>query len=173
MTANIAGYDVNFRRIVGRGAIGLVYLATDKDGTKIAAKQVDETRSEKKAVRELENAQKHSLLNHQNIVKILHICNEKETGELWIFMEYLSGGDLNNFFINHYTEFQAMKVDLMIQMSRGLHFLHGSKNGPKICHRDIKPENILIHNIQSEGRSELLVVRTTFWRGFLCRQEPS
>ncbi len=45
MTDNIAGYEVNFRDRLGRGAIGLVYKAKDKNGITIAAKQVDTTRS--------------------------------------------------------------------------------------------------------------------------------
>ncbi len=137
MTENIAGYDVNFRRRLGRGAIGFVYLATDKNGVTIAAKQVDNMRSDRAAIREIDNAQKQSRLDHKNIVKILHVVNEED---IWVFMEYLDGGDLGNFAINHYAELKSMRVDLMIQILRGLSYLHDSK----ICHRDIKPENILV-----------------------------
>ncbi len=59
MSEEVAGYLVNFRKHLGRGAIGNVYMATDRDGRSIAAKHVDRSKSDKAAVRELKNAQKH------------------------------------------------------------------------------------------------------------------
>ncbi len=151
MSDEIAGYIVNFRKRLGRGAIGTVYLATDKDGNKIAAKQVDNLRSEKSAVRELQNAQKHLGLNHENIAKIFDIYNEED---VWVFMEYCEGGDLNDYSRRHYDQLQENKVNIMAQISRGLAFLHKSK----IAHRDIKPENILI---QPTAGVELVTVKLT------------
>ncbi len=155
MTANIAGYQVNLLRRIGRGAIGNVYKAKDKGGTTIAAKQVDMTRSERAALRELQSAQKHSKPSHDNIVKIFHILNEEK--EIWVFMEYLSEGDLNTFATNYFSEFNKLKIDMMTQMTRGLVFLHDQK----ICHRDIKPENILIEVLQSSVETKMVTVKLT------------
>ncbi len=138
MTATIAGYEVNFRKHIGRGAIGNVYQAKNKNGIIIAAKEVDLTRSERAAIREIDSARKHSKLKHDNIVKIFHILNAEDDN--WIFMEYLEEGDLNNFAHNHFEQFCQTKFDLMTQMCKELSFLHDLK----ICHRDIKPENILV-----------------------------
>ncbi len=137
MTDEIAGYKVNFRKQLGRGAIGNVYMARDNDGSKIAAKQVDNLRSERAAVRELENARRHVRLNHENIVKIFHILNEEE---IWVFMELCEGGNLNNYSKEHFSDLQENKINIMHQMSKGLAFLHSCR----IAHRDMKPENILI-----------------------------
>ncbi len=104
MTDNIAGYEVNFRKRIGRGAIGNVYTAKDINGAIIAAKEVDSSRSERSAVRELENAQKQFKLSHPNIVKIFLICN-KEDG-IWVFMEYLEGRDLKYYAREHNSELQ-------------------------------------------------------------------
>ncbi len=161
MTDHIAGYEVNFRKRIGRGAIGNVYKAKDKDGDTIAAKQVDISCSERALVRELENTQKQKKLNHENIVKILHLYNEED---IWIFMEYIDGGDINGYSKNHFEDLQRNKVDVMIQMSRGLKFLHDLK----IAHRDIKPENALIQHI-SHG-SQILVKLTDF--GLAKFQDP-
>ena len=150
MTDNIAGFEVNFRKRIGRGAIGNIYKAKNKDGITIAAKQVDMFRSEKAAIRELEGAQKHFKLDHENIVKIFHILNEDD--DIWIFMEYLRDGDLNNYAKNHFSKFNEIRMDLMIQISKGLRFLHDLN----ICHRDIKPENILI-----ESTDESVTVKLT------------
>ncbi len=147
MTFNIDGYEVQYRKQLGRGHYGTVYLARDKDGLTIAAKEVDTSRSE---VRELKNAQKHSRLNHENIVKILHIFNEEneEEGvmkkEVWVFMEYIKGGDLNQYSMNNFEDFQTNRTNIMIETAKGLSFLHKLK----VAHRDIKPENILIESKQ-------------------------
>ncbi len=140
MTEKIAGFEVNFRKSLGRGAIGNVYMATGKDGSNIAAKQVDKTRSERSALRELGNALKLKQLLHENIVEILHIYDEED---IWIFMEFCSGGDLNNSSRKNFKELQKNKFDIMIHVSRGLAFLHSLR----IAHRDIKPENILIQPV--------------------------
>ncbi len=152
MTDNIAGYEVNFRKRIGRGAIGNVYKAKDKDGVDIAAKQVDMTKSERAGLRELESAKKHSKLDHENIIQIFHIVNDEE--DVWVFMEYICDGDLNNYAINHFAQFNEIKINLMTQISRGVNFLHDLK----ICHRDIKPENILI---QSGVESKSVTVKLT------------
>ncbi len=151
MTEEIAGYLVNFRKRLGRGAIGNVYKATDKDGSTIAAKQVDSSRSERSAVRELQNAQRHAMLNHENIVNIFKILNEED---IWVFMEYCDGGDLNDYSKQHFSELQENKISMMYQMSKGLAFLHSQR----IAHRDIKPENILV---KPKSGSSLVPVKLT------------
>ncbi len=151
-TCTIAGYEVFLRKRIGRGAIGYVYKAKDKHGTIIAAKEVDSSRSERSAVRELENAQKQSKLNHPNIVKIFHICNEEDG--IWVFMEFLGGRDLKHYAREHNEELQKNTLELMIQVSKGLNFLHQSK----IAHRDVKPENILLEPL-TEGRP--IIVKLT------------
>ncbi len=151
MTDEIAGYLVNFRKRLGRGAIGNVYMAKDKDAMPVAAKQVDSSRSERAAVRELENAQRHVQLTHENIVKIFHILNEED---IWVFMEFCEGGDLNHYSKEHFHELQDNKISIMHQISRGLAFLHSYR----ISHRDIKPENVLIRPNQ---QSTLPTVKLT------------
>ncbi len=151
MTDEIAGYLVNFRKRLGRGAIGNVYMATDKDGNKVAAKQVDSSRSERSAVRELQNAQRHALLIHENIVKIFEILNEED---IWVFMEYCEGGDLNDYSKKCFSEMQEKKISIMHQTAKGLAFLHNQR----IVHRDIKPENVLV---KPNSGSSLVTVKLT------------
>ena len=154
MTANIGGYDVYLMKRIGRGAIGTVYRAKDQDGSTVAAKQLEANMAEKKLVRELENAHKQLKLNHENIVKIFHIYNDEEHEDMWVFMEYLNGGDLCMYAMKNFTQFEETKFDLIIQISKGLAFLHDLK----ICHRDIKPENILI---QPGGADKPICVKLT------------
>ncbi len=154
MTDIIGGYKVNLRARIGRGAIGTVFTAKDQDDNLVAAKQVDEKMAEKTLVRELENAHKQKRLNHENIVKILHIYSEQPDEDTWVFMEYLNGGDLNKYALKNFAKFFETKLDTMVQMARGLAFLHESK----ICHRDIKPENILI---EDKGNDQPICVKLT------------
>ncbi len=165
-TCTIAGYEVFLRRTIGRGAIGYVYKAKDKQGTIIAAKEVDSSRSERSAIRELENAQKQSKLSHPNIVKIFHICNEEDG--IWVFMEFLGGRDLKHYAREHNSDLHKNRVELMLQISRGLNFLHESK----IAHRDIKPENILLEPLAE--RRPIVVKLTDFGLArFLDPQDPT
>ncbi len=151
MSVEIAGYTINLRKRLGKGALGIVYTATDKDGSTVAAKEVDSARSERSALRELDNARKQKQLEHENIVKIFHIHNEED---IWVFMEHCCGGDLNTYSKTHYDQFQILKLEIMAQMTKGLEFLHGLR----IAHRDIKPENTLI---QSESETQGVVVKLT------------
>ena len=161
MGNDIAGYIVNFGRCLGRGAIGTVYLATDKDGTTVAAKQVDTTRSERSAVKELQNSRKQLGLQHENIVKIFNIYIDEDS---WVFMEYCEGGDLNEYSRKHYNELQENRINIMTEISRGLSFLHDSR----VIHRDIKPENILIQPVA--GVEQVAVKLADF--GLATFQEP-
>ena len=135
-------YSIHLRQRLGSGIIGTVYMATDENGSSVAAKEVDATRSERGAIRELENAFKQRQLDHDNIIKILHMHNEKET---WLFLEFCEEGDLSQYASNHFADLQKNRLGLMTQMSNGLLFLHKSR----IAHRDIKPGNILIQMSKS------------------------
>ncbi len=120
----------------------------------MAAKEIDKIKdlSSKAALRELENAHKQKQLNHENIVKIQDIYRDDE--QIWLFIEFCNGGDLNDFAKTHFQEFNAQKISLMKQIAEGLHFLHANR----IAHRDMKPENILIQHQASE---ETVTVKLT------------
>ena len=151
MSDEIAGYTINFRKRLGKGAIGNVYVATDRNGRKVAAKEVDSKRSERSALRELDNAWKQKQLEHENIVEILHIHDDEDT---WVFMEYCSAGDLNTYSKTNFQQLQEFKLEIMAQITKGLEFLHSLR----IAHRDIKPENILVKN---ESPATGIVVKLT------------
>lgn len=75
-------------------------------------------------------------LNHDNLVRILEI-NKTSDDELFVVMEYLSGGTLRTCIEEFREPDQA--IGLVKQIATGLAYLH--ENG--FVHRDIKPENIL------------------------------
>ncbi len=100
----------------------------------------------------MENSHKQKQLKHENIVKILDIYSDSE--EIWMFLEFCNGGDLNNFAQMNFEEFQERKTLIMTQIAEGLEFLHGLR----IAHRDMKPENILI---QQEAGAQPITVKLT------------
>ncbi len=134
----LAGYAIFLRKRLGRGAFGTVYKALDSNGCTVAAKEIDKDHNSRGALREIDNANKQRKLNHENIVKILDVNNEED--EMWMFLEYCDGGDLNTYSRNHFQELKNNQLRVMKETAKGLHFLHKLR----IAHRDIKPENILI-----------------------------
>ncbi len=148
---HIAGYDVDLRDRLGRGGYGTVYKAKDSEGTIVAAKEIDKDPSSRAVLKELENSTKQQQLHHENIAKILDIHNGSE---IWMFLEFCNGGDLNNFARSQFKEFNDGKLLIMKQTAEGLKFLHDLR----IAHRDIKPENILI---QHKTDSQCITVKLT------------
>ncbi len=139
MTHQVAGYKIYLRKRLGRGAFGTVYRATKEDEDKeVAAKEIDKDRNSRGAIREIKNAHKQRQLIHDNIVRILHIHEDKE--EIWMFFELCDGGDINHYAQEHFKEFTEIHLTIMRDIVCGLHFLHELR----IAHRDIKPENVLI-----------------------------
>lgn len=135
-------YDVSLE--LGKGQFGLVKLGVNKitrekvavkiiSKTKLSAKDADLIKSEIDIMQFLKNS------NNQNIVKMIDLF-ENETN-IYIVMEYLSGGNLHTYLTEKgeiLTEIQVKEI--MRQIVDGVRYLH--KFG--IIHRDLKPENILL-----------------------------
>ena len=151
---SIAGYTVYLRDHLGRGGYGTVYKAKDGKGTVVAAKEIDKDPTSRGALKELENSIKQKQLNHKNIVKILDIYSDDK--EMWMFLEFCNGGDLNTYARAHFQEFNRRKLIIMTEIAEGLQFLHDLR----IAHRDMKPENILIQH--QAGEQSITVKLTDF-----------
>jgi len=78
------------------------------------------------------------LVDHPNIVKLIDICDTKDT--LFIIMELMEGGELYDEIVKRklFTEKDASFI--MYQLFLALEYLH--KRG--IVHRDLKLENLLL-----------------------------
>lgn len=133
------------REIIGRGAMGVVYLAYDPQiGRRVALKTVrplegarPEEIAESKA-RFLREAQAAGKLLHPNIVTIFDVFEDR--GVLYIAMEYVEGVLLDRF-CSAKTLLPVEKTLVLVgQGLAALHYAH--RNG--IVHRDIKPSNLMV-----------------------------
>ncbi len=160
----IGHYQVE--REIGRGAMGLVYLAKDpRIGREVAIKtmalssEFEGTQLAEVKERFYREAETAGRLNHPNIVHVYDIGEEQELA--YIAMDYLRGDNLGKF--TRPKSLLPIKEVLTIaeQVAEALAYAH-KKN---VVHRDIKPANIIY------DRSEGVVKVTDF--GVACLTDSS
>jgi tRNA A-37 threonylcarbamoyl transferase component Bud32 len=140
---------------LGRGGIGVVYLARD---TQLHAKPVvikvlleavedseDSAWFKKKFRQEIEAL---SRLNHPSIVGVLD-AGETPDGRLFIVMEFVAGVTLRSVLTSEGLRL-AHAAQIVRQISHALSAAHDRG----IFHRDLKPENIMLQDL---GEGEELV----------------
>mmetsp|Transcript_7427 Transcript_7427/g.10974 ORF Transcript_7427/g.10974 Transcript_7427/m.10974 type:complete len:1073 (+) Transcript_7427:65-3283(+) len=130
--------------LIGQGANGRVYIALDEyTGRLFAAKEVvfgnisNQLLNTKLKEISME-IQLMKNLNHPNIVRYYGTHREKKT--LDIFLEYISGGSLDQLIKGYGLLSEAICKRYTKQILLGLEYLHFNR----IIHRDIKGANILI-----------------------------
>jgi serine/threonine protein kinase len=140
----------NIIELIGEGAMGVVYKATDSVLDRVVAiKVMNESiaRQEDLRKRFLREAQAAASLQHPNVVCIYDLGDVG--GHLYIAMEFIEGVDLEKLIeLGQPLSLQA-KLDIVIDVLTGLSFAH--KRG--IVHRDIKPANI---RVTEEGRAKIM-----------------
>jgi serine/threonine protein kinase len=142
---NFGHYDVE--SVLGRGAMGMVYLAKDRRiGRKVALKTVhinekfdDESEANEFYKRLQREAELCGALQHPNIVTLYEPGYENNV-IAWLATEYVEGENLRD----HMRKHKPLPIDDSIRILegilRGLAYAHAKG----IVHRDIKPANILL-----------------------------
>ncbi len=129
-------------RELGRGAMGVVYLASHQlTGRKVALKLIaPETAAARSAIdRFLREMNVISQLKHPNIVEYFEQGTTR--GQFWFAMEYVSGPNLEEVASTDPGKYPIVQACRMTyQVLKGLEHAHSLG----YVHRDIKPENILI-----------------------------
>ena len=132
---------------IGRGAMGVVYLAKDPlIGRQVALKTfrvaytVKDEELQQFRSRFMREAQSAGILSHPNIVTIHDVVTESEEGATFIAMEFVRGRTFKDMVQGPEPLEREFVVDAVSQIADALDYAH-SKG---VVHRDIKPANILI-----------------------------
>jgi serine/threonine protein kinase len=138
--------------VLGKGAMGLVYDATDPNlGRRVAIKTIltrklDAEAARMIAVRFEREVRAVARLNHRNIVQVYDFGAEGDLA--YIVMEFIQGRELKDYFDAN-ERFELKKAfGIMIELLDALEFAHEAG----IVHRDIKPANVMI---DAAGRAKL------------------
>lgn len=132
------------QREIGRGAMGIVYLALDPalqrpvaiKSLRLAGAAADLTPVQQ---RFLEEARAAARLNHPNIVTVYEVG--QEGGVAYIAMEFLEGRELKQILLDEQPGLTFREIaEIVQQIAEALDYAHS--NG--IVHRDIKPANIML-----------------------------
>ncbi|XP_077248274.1 salt tolerance receptor-like cytoplasmic kinase 1 [Tasmannia lanceolata] len=140
----IESLTMNFSSAIGEGGFSTVYLACFADSTLGALKiHTNSERLNRVFKQELEVLMH---IRHENIVKLLGYCDEREEGVL--VFEYIANGSLHDKLFNIQEGMGPLltwnrRMLIAFQLARAIEYLHDNCSLP-IVHSDIKTSNILL-----------------------------
>ena len=129
------------RKMLGKGSMGMVFLAHDPVLERdvaikvMAGSSINDERMRERFERE---AKAVARLHHPNIVTI-HDLGYDQQGSPFIAMELLEGADLEHL-IKMNPPSVIRGLEILTQVCRGLHHAHAAG----IVHRDVKPANLFV-----------------------------
>ena len=134
-------------RELGKGAMGIVYLAKDPlIGRLVALKTIraaayaDDDETKEFQQRFIREAQAAGILNHPAIVTVHDIGQDDASGVSFIAMEYVEGQNLKEVLAQGRALSFEQIGDIVMQVADALDFAHAKG----IVHRDVKPANIIL-----------------------------
>jgi len=132
-------------KTLGRGAMGIVYLARDPLIDRMVALKtlridVDADIAAEFRERFLREAQAAGRLNHPGIVTIHDVGEDRETGVLYIAMEYIEGRDLKQIMASGHRFRPSEAARIVADVAVALDYAHQMG----VIHRDIKPGNLIL-----------------------------
>lgn len=132
-------------KLVGRGGMSKVWLATDRHINKQwAVKEINKTANEyKKTVdesRTLREIEIMKRLDHPSLPRIVDIIDKPDT--LCIIMDYIEGESLDKILKTRGVPKQETVVSWVLDICDTLSYLHSFD--PPIIYRDMKPANVML-----------------------------
>lgn len=133
----------SINKIVGKGAYGIVFKATDKKTNELIAlkKLYDGFRNETDSQRTFREVMLLQELNgHENIIRLLNVIKAENNMDLYLVFEYMEA-DLYNVIKANILQ-DIHKRFVIYQICKALKFIHSAD----IVHRDLKPSNVFINS---------------------------
>jgi eukaryotic-like serine/threonine-protein kinase len=146
-------------RQLGKGAMGVVYLADDPLlNRQVAIKTIDlaiedATRREFLRGRLLRDARAAASLSHANIVGVYDIVEDGDCA--CIVMEYVDGENLASYLSRNPVADSQFTAHVIRAMATALDYTH--KRG--IIHRDIKPANVMLDSTRTPKITDFGIAR--------------
>ncbi len=130
---------------LGRGAMGVVYLARDpiidrRVALKTLRVDLDAEHADEFRERFVREARAAGRLNHPGIVTIHDVGEDPETGLMYIAMEYVEGRDLKELMAAGQRFRPSEAARIAADVAVALDYAHSLG----VVHRDIKPANIIL-----------------------------
>jgi eukaryotic-like serine/threonine-protein kinase len=130
---------------LGRGAMGVVYLARDplidrRVALKTLRLDLDAEHAEEFRERFVREARAAGRLNHPGIVTIHDVGEDPESGLMYIAMEYVEGRDLKQLLAAGHRFRPSEAARIAADVANALDYAHSLG----VVHRDIKPANIML-----------------------------
>lgn len=138
--AQIGKYEI--LREVGRGGMGVVFLARDRDLDRtVALKMLRQFENETAVKRFFREARLIAQLSHPGIIKIFDTGTYRNVP--YIVMQYVPGQPLDELMASRKINVRDA-LGILEQVARAVHFAH--THG--VVHRDLKPSNVMVdpHN---------------------------
>jgi serine/threonine-protein kinase len=132
-------------KTLGRGAMGVVYLALDplidrRVALKTLRLDLDAEHVEEFRERFVREARAAGRLNHPGIVTIHDVGEDPESGLMYIAMEYVEGRDLKQLLAAGHRFRPSEAARIAAEVANALDYAHSLG----VVHRDIKPANIVL-----------------------------
>ncbi|MFT4011323.1 MAG: serine/threonine-protein kinase [Nocardioidaceae bacterium] len=142
-TTRSLGSHYRLGDLLGRGAMGEVYVAEDVDtGERLAAKilRADHSDDDEVTARFLQERKLLRELTHPNIVRVRELVVDRD--EIAIVMDLVEGEDLRKHLRRNGRLRPAEAVRICSDILAALSMAHSLT--PPVQHRDVKPDNVLL-----------------------------
>ena len=141
--SNLGRYQL--RRVLGKGAMGVVYDAYDptinrRVAIKVILKSqaIDEAMARDYSARFVREAQAAGRISHPNIVQVYDFGEQEDIA--YLVLEFIEGRDLRSFFTAKEPFEIQESVRIMGELLDALDFAHQAG----VIHRDVKPANVML-----------------------------